>query len=237
MSEEITEQMQRMMKVITSMIMMVIMIQIMSTMMKTAQEIVTPPEEEEEEVLFSDDFNDNSIDTDKWSVFKVTEELEVVETNQRLEITCPATDAGGGLQTKDKIDVANRTVTVDIGVVSGEPSFMLRLSTIDWFVDGLQPNRYDINIHRPTDSLQFKKTIGGTVTVINSISPIPPVIKKLRFVISGGTVTAQYYDGVAWQTIGSESWSLSSTEVYVLLIASGDPERSGVAYFDNFYIK
>ena len=62
----------------------------------------------------SDDFNDNSTDTAKWTLI-TQPDMTVVEQNGRLEITTPSTGVGyGGYHARDNLNLTNRRVTVEV---------------------------------------------------------------------------------------------------------------------------
>lgn len=66
-------------------------------------------------LLFTDDFNDNSLDPSKWSVIDPSSPAVVSEQGQELRITlAPGTAAYNGVYTNSTYDLRGRTVQVDM---------------------------------------------------------------------------------------------------------------------------
>lgn len=178
---------------------------------------------------WNDDFNDNNLDLTKWTP-SASSGCSVTETNQRLEMDVPVAGSGE-VDTKTSHDVSGKTITVDIGTISGViGDTRLALS------DMADPqNTYVVQIKRPVNQVIFQrhKALDSGWKYVASITPIPSGITKLRFRMTGGVIYAEYYDGT-WHEVGHENWALPSTTMFLYLLIQGiSPTYYGKGYFDN----
>jgi RHS repeat-associated protein len=66
-------------------------------------------------VVFSDDFNDNSLDTSKWNIDYPTSPISVSESGQRLQITLAPNTAGyNGVSSNATYDLTDKSVQVEL---------------------------------------------------------------------------------------------------------------------------
>jgi hypothetical protein len=149
--------------------------------------------------VFVDDFDDDSIDPDRWSVVVYGASTEVVEQNQQLEFFLPASSSGSefgarlisGFQLRGDFDIR-----VEFRLLQWPADNGVRIAvalTDDWFDDyGMERS-----------SLSAREQLGAQEVYIADFGPfvlVPTddVTGKLRLVRSGVTQTGYYWHDGEW---------------------------------------
>lgn len=158
-----------------------------------------------------DDFGDDRLDTDLWAPFSATEQVEVRETGQRLELTFPASTSGpisqNGVITRCMF-VGDFDVQVDyelvdwpaqngvrIGLVAGSGDVVARHSS--GVQDATTGEMYHTN---------FNRIVGGRTGTTDAAG-------KLRMTRSGATLTGYYWEGSDWVLLSSGSITSNVAEI------------------------
>ncbi|HYV00475.1 MAG TPA: RHS repeat-associated core domain-containing protein [Pyrinomonadaceae bacterium] len=185
---------------------------------------------------FSDDFNDNLLDTAKWSVVDPNSPAVVSETGQRLQITLPANTAGyNGISSNSTYDLTGKSVQVEVAQT---------VSQAGWCENFIQLVR-DANNYFLIDvgagSLVFRSMVGGAnnQTVIGYDASAFPYW-RIRHDQAANTINFETStNGTAWtsrKTV-TPGFSLTALRFYLYAGAWGTGNGSpGAAKYDNFQL-
>ena len=175
---------------------------------------------------FTDDFNDNSLNTDLWKIGLQGGTGAVVEANQRLEIRCPGSYDRAVLVTADKHDLADGYVKVkanadNLNIIGLYISPTQNLGAYPQFLS----DSYGIEIGSKGTTVRVYK--GGSL--LNTFGA-PSSELTLKMAIEGGRIKLYYDDNLALD----EEYAYESTEVYVYLAGQGYDTETGTGWFDDF---
>jgi RHS repeat-associated protein len=185
---------------------------------------------------FSDDFNDNSLDTGKWSVVAPNSPAVVSETGQRLQITLPPNTATyNGIYSNATFDLSGKSVQVEVA----QP-----ISQAGWSENFIQVvldanNYYLISVG--SGSLVFRSMTGGVnnQTVIG-YDPNAFPYWRIRHDQAANTINLETSsNGTAWTTrkTVTAGFSLTALRFYLSAGAWGTGNGSpGAAKYDNFQL-
>jgi len=200
--------------------------QIMQMLSQAAAAAAPPPEAPE--VLLEDNFDDNVLDTSKWTIITLGTG-EVSETNGRIECSVPADGDEAGIYTR-KLDLSDCDITVDADVNTAT-WVQLVITTQDPPQLGLSAdNYYFIGLNSRLSLCDVGKKIAGTSTTLYSESWAASS-NKLRIKVKDGII--YFYEGDNLRY--SESIELTGS-MMVLIKAVGESPNLGTGYFDNFRI-
>ena len=185
----------------------------------------------------NDDFNDNSIDANKWLVC-TTPTGSVTETNQELqmELNSSSTESmfeagvtsnwtiGGDFDIQ--VDYNLTTWPENNGIrlvlqagpptVRGAPDVVQRVSAEpEWGIGEVYLTHFSDGVH--------------------GITPTDHTSGKLRLIRNGSTMTGYYFDGSGWITLHSAPTSTGNGTVK-LWILGGNATLGGQVAFDNFVV-
>jgi hypothetical protein len=177
----------------------------------------------------SDNFNDNSINA-QWSNFGSG---QVVETNNRLEITTQAAANYFSLISVDTYDLQESYVSVEL-IDPGEQSYTTRQSIL--FVEIDSSNRVYLQVSNGL--LEQIQIIGGSLTVVNSQTYDPVAHRYLRLSSSGGNFSWGWSaDGLSY-TDDTTANPIDVSAVKVGVQAGNYDTEAGdsTTIFDNFNV-
>ena len=178
-----------------------------------------------------DDFNNNSIDTNKWNNWGGG---AVVETNQELEISSTTAASYWGISSLNQYDITDSYVFVKI-VDPGNMS--LTNYALDFKLDVDSPNYIDFRIKN--NHLIAVKSVAWIWTEMANIAYDSINQKWLRLRESGGTIYWDYSaNGQTWTNLWSEVDPVTLTAINITLLVGNDAiEISGTtAKFDDLNI-
>jgi hypothetical protein len=184
--------------------------------------------------IFSDDFNDNLLDTAKWSVIAPSSPAVVSETGQRLQITLPAnTAAYNGISSKSTYDLTGKIVQVEVAQTVSQAGWCENFIQVM-----LDANNYYL-IDVGAGSLVFRSMVGG-VNNQTVIAYDPSAFPYWRIRHDQATNTIYFEtssNGTAWTTrkTVTPGFSLTALRFYLYAGAWGTGNGSpGAAKYDNF---
>jgi len=185
-------------------------------------------------IIISDDFNDNSINTELWDKVEYNG-ASVAERNQRLEMTCPVGESGSGLVTKNPYTMSN--VEISVLAHNTQVSTVMLLISLTKTTNSNphdENNWYKVMLYHHNNYNRFyaQKKVGGTVTTLYSGSWLSSQeVIKLR--IEDDTVKFMEQDVVR----ATDTWSLPSRSCYIYIVTrSGSPTYTGTDWADNFVV-
>ncbi len=186
---------------------------------------------------FSDDFNDNSLDTAKWSVVDPNSPAIVSETGQRLQITLqPNTAAYNGVYSNSTFDITNKTVQVEAAQPISQAGWCENFMEV--VLDG---NNYFL-IDSGAGSMVFRSMVGGVndQTVLQIFDPAIEHYWRIRHDPTANTINFETSaDNSSWTTrkTAAVGFSLASLRFYLYAGAWGTGNGSpGAAKYDNFQL-
>lgn len=164
----------------------------------------------------SDDFNDNSLNTTKWTILNPNASITIDEQNNRLEFTVPNTNLGtrnNTLITANSYDFTGKTATIDI-VQLAEGA-----STENLFqLEGIGSNYAFIYYSNDTMIYRFVKD-GVTTQIVESPATVPKTATKWRFrhQESNNTINSELFINGYWVTKQSfaSPFALTSTKLRI----------------------
>jgi len=173
---------------------------------------------------FKDDFNDNKLDSNLWSVAFGS----VSETNGRLEMSCPNPGDRASVVTVNKYDLSDGYVKVtaccnDLNITGLYISPSSDIGTFPQFI----PDSYGIELGSKSTAIRVYKQ-GNLVKAIGLSEPLPQV--NLKIAIEGNKIKISYDTNVVLE----EDYALESKEVYVYLAAQSAEGETGTGWFDDF---
>jgi len=186
--------------------------------------------------VFSDNFNDNSLDATKWTVVDAGSSAAVSEQSQQLRITLlPNTAAYNGVYSNSTFDMRGKTVQVEVPQA---------VSQGGWSQNYLQvmldsQNYYLINVG--SGSFVFRSMVNGVnnETVIG-YDPTALPYWRIRHEQTANTVSFETStNGVNWTTrkTVTAAFSLTAVRFYLMAGAWGTGNGSpGAAKYDNFQL-
>jgi len=181
--------------------------------------------------IFSDNFDDNSIDGAKWTTY-VTGTSTVVESGGKIIITPQSSAISKGiLYSNSKYDFTGNAAIIRMlqsGSNTTNSGFRLYLDT----------NNY-IEIGNYGGTLEFGYNLSGSWTSVASAAYNNSTHRWLRLRESGGTVYCDYSaDGVTWTNLGSvaKPIAVTSLEVDIFCEEYTSTATPGAAWFDDFSI-
>lgn len=178
----------------------------------------------------TDNFNDNSIDITKWNNWGG---VQVVETNQDLELTTTTAASYWGITSVNQYDLTNSYVFVKM-VDPGNTSLTSHFCTLKLDI-GSDYTEIGIN----GDYLVVNKYVSGIWTQTASAIYNSSVHKWIRIRESYGTVYWDYSANTqTWTNLWSEADPVILTSIYITLIVGNNSiEASGTtSKFDNFNV-
>lgn len=174
-----------------------------------------------------DDFNDNSLDRNRWSKLVPPPGFtsDVSETNQRLEISVGPGAGGAGIVSRCSVS-GNFDVRVDYTLLDwpANNSHGLRL---------LAPDLGAASIERRSDAAEsYTFVAGGSANQ----TPTSDSTGSLRLTRAGSTLSGYYRAGSSWVPVGSGPVPTGNTGIN-LDLGTNDPNAPAVkAAFDNFVV-
>jgi hypothetical protein len=146
----------------------------------------------------SDDFNDNSTDTSKWTVV-LPPNMTVIEQNQRLEITTPSSGVGyGGYHANFGFNLTNRRATVEVVQAARghglDTFFVLHDRNTD-------RNSYLFAVGGVPGTMLMRETVNGVITSQTTITydPVQHRFWRIRHDPATDTVLWETSaDGLQW---------------------------------------
>jgi YD repeat-containing protein len=185
---------------------------------------------------FSDDFNDNSLDTAKWSVVAPTSPAVVSETGQRLQITLPPnTAAYNGISSNSTFDLTGKSVQVEVSQTVSQAGWCENFMQVV-----LDANNYYL-IDVGAGSMVFRSMTGGVnnQTVIGYDASAFPYW-RIRHDQAANTINLETSNnGTSWTTrkTVTPGFSLTALRFYLYAGAWGTGNGSpGAAKYDNFQV-
>jgi len=176
-----------------------------------------------------DDFNDGTLDTTIWDVFKAST-VNVAETNGELLMELPDMPAESpwvSVQSKETYDLTGCSVFVQVleGLTTDESYTSLQLIAGSEFIEIVRWNGY----------LRFKRVLGGVHEELSIVSHdlVDHAYWRMREQ-DGTTYWDTSPDGKSWQ-----NWAMAENPVPVtslrVILAAGTPTgaSAGRARFDN----
>lgn len=189
--------------------------------------------------VFIDDFDDNHIDADAWSVFYSGSGAQVAEQNQRLEFYLPP-DAHGG-------EFGVRLISNFL--LHGDFDIRVDFSLLEWpryngmrMCMGLTHNPYDdygverqsLSVNEPLGPLEAYAADFGPFVWI----PTEDATGTLRLVRSGGVQTGYYYGAGDWVPMLSDAAPTEdiTIQLYGVSLDYAFEDVDVRAAFDNFTV-
>ena len=183
---------------------------------------------------FFDDFNDNSLNTSKWSVITPSSPVVVSEQGQQLRITLPGSTLGyNGIVSNATFDIRNGTVQVE----KIQP-----VSQAGWVEDHLiiekDANNYYL-LHTGSGSTVLRSMVNGVNDQL--IIPYDPVAHhywRLRHQLASNSVFFETSaDGITWTTLKTAAAGFALTAVKFKLNAGAwgtGNANPGAAIYNDF---
>jgi hypothetical protein len=184
---------------------------------------------------FSDNFNDNSLDTCKWTTYGAGYGTWV-EQNQRLEFSIALGVSGTVTQRCVKAGTGDFSYTVDITVTDSTPTTGGTKGVWIQFRVGGTGEFYGViwvTSTTYTGNTQMRY-YGGTGTMQTYASNVGvPSGWQFRIRRVSGTIYEEYNDGGGWTTMNTDSNSGTQRD-FINLKAQASPSRTIAGYYDNF---
>jgi len=222
--------------------------------------IVPPPPPPPPQAEISDDFNDNSLDSNKWITryFMKRSGVDVFERSQRLEVALKSDDTGpspkAGVRLKDSRALKGKTVLVDVYVPYDGQDYVrvylmitpeaipedIEKGPHTW-IDENSKKAYQIGAQ--PKAVWATKFLNGDITGLGQKNFTEETwTGKFRIVWTGTTITFQVYRGGGWHDVGSDTCMFGDTEaLHIYLWAEDNWARSVVhqltdLWYDNFSV-
>lgn len=190
-------------------------------------------------IVYQDNFNDNTINTEIWDITNVTDAL-VQEQNSQLELSATVATA----PTFFGLVLANAvTTTNDIIIIQFKPNWGDTGSLITRF--GLTTSTYNEDkiavFTRHTASAYNRLralVIDNAVTEVSANTTLATnVDTRIKYVPSTGAVTFEYWNGSAWTELSGTAGNVDlGTSVKAFLYTRTGAVTSEIASCDDFYI-
>lgn len=183
--------------------------------------------------LFADDFNDNSLDTSKWTVMYPGGNPPVTEESQQLKITLAPNTAGyNGVYSNSTYDLTGRMVQVEVVQAVSQAGWCENLLELE-----LNANNYFL-IDAGAGSLLLRARVNG-VNDQTSIAFDPGAHRhwRIRHNSTANTINFETSaDGLVWITrkTVTPAFSLTSLKIHLTAGAYGTGNSSpGAARYDS----
>ena len=183
---------------------------------------------------FFDDFNDNSLNTSKWTVLTPSSPAVVSEQGQQLRITLPANTATyNGIGSNATFDIRGGTVQVEQ---------VQAVSQAGWVEDHLiienDANNYFM-LHTGAGSTVLRSMVNGVNDqLIIPYDPIAHHYWRLRHQLASNSVTFETSaDGITWTTRKTAAAGFALTAVKFKLIAGAygtGNSNPGASIYNDF---
>lgn len=177
---------------------------------------------------YSDDFNDNTLNTSFWSIGSWAGGSGSETTGQIVII--PSNGGGSELSTNSSYSLVGKQVWAEIKEVPNQA-----INTGFWFGLYNGTNSFEINSYNGT--LVCSHKISGSNTVVYTTTYNSSVHKWLRLREDTGTLYYEYStDGITWNVFFSESNPITMTSLQFKTGAESLVSGTlGTYKFDNFY--
>jgi hypothetical protein len=181
------------------------------------------------ENLLLDNFNDNSIDAEKWTTY-LTGDGAIAEINNEIELT--ATTGGfSQLLSQKAYDFTGSTSTIKL-VDAGNQA--LTYTSFQWQLAIDNTNKIRIYVINGIIYFGYKTTAGGTVAVAQA-TYIPDTHKYLRMREASGTTYWDYSaDGISWVNACSLANPIAVTALRVWIDLYTNNTVATTAKVDDF---
>jgi hypothetical protein len=185
--------------------------------------------------IFSDNFDDNLLDSGKWSVVYPNSAAVVSESGQRLQITLPANTAVyNGVSSNSTYDLTGKIVQVEVAQTVSQAGWCENFIQVM-----LDANNYYLIEVGYSGTLLFRSMVGGVndQTVV-SYEPSAFPYSRIRHDQAANTINFETSsNGTVWTTRKTvmAGFSLTALRFYLYAGAWGTGNGSpGAAKFDNF---
>lgn len=200
----------------------------------------------------SDDFNDNSMDTNNWTVFNLDDGSELSETNNRLELVSSAATAWDALTWAGSTCSYTQDWSFTYDMVDHFiPTNMVNSRTyIGMFsLFGSEDNSFGIELAKGNDTGPFSeihaniKSGGAFLADLKPEFPGDALRVRIDFDAQTKAITISYYDeGFGFVPLTSESisgWGMTDSDTFDFYIyeeCDNTAVTNGQIYGDNFAI-
>lgn len=191
------------------------------------------------QITISDDFNDNSLNSNLWVVVPYGQPYTLSETNQQLEMSAGAgatTPSGVGLGLKIPFMPDNLDVQVDykllnwIDLPGGDIIATLAMGNVIYPPPPAEPTVDYSIVREDTHYIGMFGTDGTTISTTDMQG-------RLRIAWSGSTVTLYYWSGGAWQMLKQGNFpNRLDQPVPLALFTGASPGQYAKVAFDNFTV-
>lgn len=186
---------------------------------------------------FSDDFNDNSIDSTKWNQYTASGGT-ITETSSLMQYSLQNSTLGSwaGIHSKAQYNLTGKRVFIKMPDATGGGSWLDLTLSLEQLP--VVDNFFSIGVNTATGSLEAVKEVGGTDTVLASTTYNSTTHAYIALRESSGTTYFEYSsDGVSWSTLHSVSNIFPVTNLYVVLDDYENTSSTGnIHQFDEFNI-
>ncbi|MGH9874933.1 MAG: RHS repeat-associated core domain-containing protein [Pyrinomonadaceae bacterium] len=186
--------------------------------------------------VFSDNYNDNSLDATKWSIFAPTSPATVSEQGQQLRITLAPNTAGyNGVFSNSTYDMRGKTVQVEVAQTVSQAGWSENYLQV--MLDAQNYYLFDVG----SGSMLFRSMVNGVNDQL-AIGYDPTALPywRLRHDQTANTVSFETSsNGVNWTTrkTVTAAFSLTAVRFYLMAGAWGTGNGSpGAAKYDNFQL-
>lgn len=191
---------------------------------------------------FTDNFNDNSLNTTVWEKFAYpSNDVETQEQNQQLEMALASSSHIGGINTKTAYDVSDALISADLVVnVSTHAQGIFIVSAVFRDSSGvrhpenypaLYPRGYYIYKNPVYNTTRIRRNIDGTAWNVISDNSVQSLNGSLKIMIANGTI--HFYDDDV-ECYSETFHAYIPTNLYIILFAYASTPHLGTAIFDNF---
>jgi hypothetical protein len=185
---------------------------------------------------FSDNFNDNSMDTFRWQKLQANS-ATVNEANSRLEVTIPSGGDGqaqAGYVTTIPYDLHYATTSIEVWELNNMDEMILQIcntkvTSSDPFEEA---NWYRILKQRSSSSIYVQQRINGTLTTLINPTWLYPYGELKIEIDWAGNI--KFYEDATLRY--STSFSLPSDNCYIYVFTSSPDWYYGTDVFDNFEV-
>lgn len=186
-------------------------------------------------ITLSDNFNDNSLDTSKWTKFEAGSAL-VFERNARLEIAYPAASTSstdGDITSNNTYDLTSSNSFVKIiqmprSATNADAIFRIMLDTSNWF-----------QFIYEAGTLYIQRRIAGSTTTITSFTFSSTEHAWLQIRESNGLIIWETSSsGIAWTQQATYTYGIAITAMKIMVAGTCYQNESSPGFFivDNVNI-
>jgi hypothetical protein len=176
---------------------------------------------------FSDNFNNNSVDTSKWSVWTAG---DVVETNQTATILSTTASSYKGMQSVSYWSLTGSHVHVEV------PHVLTGLTSASTYLQLAMDSQHTISFYSTGTTLGAEYQVNGTYTTITTTPYNATTHRWWRLREASGILYYEYSaDAAAWTAFASAAIPFSVDSLQVLLFIGTDVTNASTdtAIFDN----